>query len=280
MNYTGKKIVANGITFNVIVEGEGPDVLLLHGFPDSSHLWRNQLPALVKAGYRVIVPDLRGSGASDAPSRVGAYGLDTLVKDVIGIMDHLGVKRTKLIGHDWGAVLGWHVTIAHPERIERYVAISVGHPVSYALGGFGQKLRGWYALFFLLPFIPEIVLRAFDWQGMRLLTGHHREIDDWIRDKSRPGRLTAAINWYRANLFRLLFGRPGHARVPVFGIWSNGDDVYLTEQQMKKSESYVDAPWRYERLGNSSHWSPLDVPERLTPLLVEYLGTPGDKLGK
>lgn len=274
MNYTGIKINANGISFNVIVEGEGPDLLLLHGYPDSSHLWRNQIPALVNAGYRVIVPDLRGSGESDAPKGVSAYGLDILVTDVIGIMDHFGIKRAKLIGHDWGAVLGWHVTIAHPERIERYVAISVGHPVSYALGGIGQKLRSWYAVFFLLPFIPEIVLRAFNWQGMRLLAGNHPEMDGWIRDKSRPGRLTAAVNWYRANLFRLLFARPEHAKVPVFGMWSNGDDVYLTEQQMIKSEAYVDAPWRYERLGDSSHWSPLDVPERLNALLIEYFGKP------
>jgi pimeloyl-ACP methyl ester carboxylesterase len=82
------------------------------------------------------------------------------------------------------------------------------------------------------------------------------------------------MNWYRANFIRVLFGSHRRARVPVFGIWSSGD-IFLTERQMKLSTLYVDAPWRYERIDNSSHWIQLDAPERLNKLLIDYLGQPG-----
>lgn len=271
MDHKGQIIEANGIKFNVLVEGHGPEVMLLHGFPDSARLWRHQIPALVRAGYRVIAPDLRGCGDSDAPTGLKNYTIDTLVKDLTALMDCLGIARAAVIGHDWGAIIGWFLAIEHPERVDRYVAISVGHPTAFQKAGIIQKLRSWYAIAFRCPAIPEMLLRAFDWGIFRTLTGHHTEMDNWIADKSRPGRLTAALNWYRANLTRLLFGRTPAARVPVLGIWSSLD-VYLTERQMKSSQEYVQAPWRYERIEDVDHWIPLGVPDLLNGLLIEYLG--------
>jgi len=269
----GQNLDVNGIRLSVIVEGQGPDVILLHGFPDSALIWRNQIPALVQAGYRVIVPDLRGSGESEAPVGKAHYKLDFLVSDVIGIMDNLGVGKAKLVGHDWGAILGWFVTLEHPERVDRYVAISVGHPTSYKKGGIEQKIRSWYAYAFQVPFIPDAITPAFNWAFAKLLSRNHPELDNWKKDKGRPGRLTAGINWYRANILHLLFGRTDHAKVPVFGIWSDGD-YFLSESQMKLSTLYVDAPWKYERIEKSTHWIQVDQPERLNALLVEYLGQP------
>lgn len=270
MSLKRQTIEINGIKLNVVIEGNGPEVILLHGFPDSAYLWRNQIPALVKAGYRVIAPDLRGCGDSDAPVGKTNYTIDTLIKDVTGLMDHLGIKRAPVVGHDWGAILGWFLAIEHPDRVDRYVALSVGHPTAYKKGGIEQKLRSWYAAAFQFPAIPEILTRSFNWLLMRVLTQNHPEMVHWIEDKSRPGRLTAGMNWYRANFTRMLFGNAGYVEVPVFGIWSTGD-IYLTERQMKMSTLYVDAPWRYERIENSSHWIPLDAPERLNKLLIEYL---------
>jgi pimeloyl-ACP methyl ester carboxylesterase len=264
-------VETNGIRLNVMVYGNGPDVVLLHGFPDSAYLWRKQIPALVEAGYRVIAPDLRGSGDSDAPEGKINYTLDKLIKDVAGLVDHLGVKRARVVGHDWGAILGWFFAIEHPEHVDRYVALSVGHPTAYQKAGIAQKLRSWYAVAYQPPAIPEILSKSLNWRFTRVLTGNHPEMDRWIEDKSRPGRLTAAINWYRANLSSILFGSTPHAKVPVFGIWSSGD-IYLTERQMTTSSNYVDAPWRYERIENSSHWIPLDAPDRLNALLLEYFG--------
>ncbi len=273
MSLKGQTIEVSGIRLNVVIQGNGPAVVLLHGFPDSGHLWRNQIPALVKEGYRVIAPDLRGCGDSDAPVGKANYTIDTLIKDVTGIMDHLGIKRAAVVGHDWGAILGWFLAIDHPERVDRYVALSVGHPTAFKRAGIEQKLRSWYAVAFQFPIIPEIISRSFNWLLFRVLAQNHPEMARWIEDKSRSGRLTAGMNWYRANFTRMLFGSAGHAKVPVFGIWSTGD-IYLTERQMKMSTLYVDASWRYERIENSSHWIPLDASERLNTLLIEYLKQP------
>src|SRR5437867_9179248 len=103
----GTRVEANGLSFHVVEEGKGDPVLLLHGFPDSSWMWRHQIPALVNAGYRVIAPDLRGFGQSDKPEDVEAYAMQTLVQDVVGILDQLGVEQTHVVGHDWGAALAW-----------------------------------------------------------------------------------------------------------------------------------------------------------------------------
>ena len=274
MSIRGQDIMANGLRFNVVVQGEGPDVILLHGFPDSAYVWRKQIPALVQAGYRVIAPDLRGFGDSDAPMGKKNYTLDKLINDVIGIMDYLGVKHAYMIGHDWGAFLGWFIAIEHPERIERYIALSVGHPSSFKRGGFEQKIRSWYMYAFHLRGIAELMTRAFNWQLTRLLSQNHPETSHWIVDMARPGRLTAAMNWYRANLKRILFKKTRNAKLPVFGIWSD-KDIYLSERQMKMSKLYVDSFWRYERIENTSHWMQLDAPKRLNKLLIEYLKQPG-----
>ena len=273
MNLRGQYIDVNGIRLHVVIEGSGPDVILLHGFPDSLQVWRNQIPALVQAGYRVIGPDLRGCGETDAPVEKTNYVIKTLIKDITGMMDHLGIKNARFIGHDWGSILGWFVAIEHPERVERYVAMSVGHPTAYKKGGIEQKLRSWYAFAFQFPYITEVMTKSFNWLLMRVYTKNHPEVSYWIKDKARHGRLTAGLNWYRANILRMLFGSTEHAKVPVLGIWSSGD-YSLTERQMKQSALYVDAPWRYERIENSSHWIQLDAPERLNPLLIEYLAQP------
>jgi pimeloyl-ACP methyl ester carboxylesterase len=267
----GQIIEVNGIKLNVHIEGNGPDVILLHGFPDSAQVWRKQIPALVQAGYRVIAPDLRGCGESDAPIGKANYAMDKLVKDVAGLMDGLGITRARVVGHDFGAVLGWFLAIERPERVDRYVAMSVGHPTAYKLAGISQKLRGWYAVLFQIPVLAEILMKSFNWLFMRVLTQNHPEMAQWIMDMSRPGRLTASLNWYRANLVRILFGSTRHAEVPVLGLWSSGD-IYLTERHMKLSTLYVDAPWRYERIESTKHWIQLDAPERLNTLLIEYLG--------
>ena len=149
--FNSRTLPINGLNLNVIIEGEGPDVLLVHGFPDSHQVWREQIPALVAAGYRVIAPDLRGFGASAAPTGKGAYQVANFVSDLLGILDALQIARVRLVAHDWGAVCGWQFAIAHPERVERFVPMSVGHPEAYPRGGLAQKLKGYYVLICASP---------------------------------------------------------------------------------------------------------------------------------
>ncbi|MBL6750437.1 MAG: alpha/beta fold hydrolase [Nevskia sp.] len=265
-----QKLHVNGIDLNVLVDGKGPEVLLLHGFPDSHAVWRLQIPALVAAGYRVIAPDLRGYGQSDAPAACRDYAMPQLLGDVVGLLDALQVSKVRLVGHDWGAALGWQLCMAYPERVDRYVALSVGHPRAYAGAPLRQKLMGSYILFFQLRGLAEFVIRCCRWRLFRALIRYDAECERWIADLSRPGRLTAALNWYRANLRMILPRNWPAVEVPVLGVWSSRD-IALCEAQMTASERYVDAAWSYARLDGVNHWLQLDAPERVNALLLGYL---------
>lgn len=269
MRRRGRRIEVNGLALNVVDEGEGPPVLLLHGFPDSADLWREVAPRLVRGGFRIIAPDLRGFGESDAPGATEAYRLPLVIGDLLALLAAKRVQRVHVIGHDWGAVLGWILAGEHPDRVHRYVAVSVGHLSAYRDAGMAQKLRAWYVLAFQLRGLAEAGMRASGWTALRVMSGHHPELARWIGDLSRPGRLSAALAWYRANLARLATRRVPNAQVPVLGVWSAGDPA-LVEAQMRDSACRVDGPWRYQRIEHAGHWIPLDRPERLAALALEW----------
>ena len=270
-----KRIQANGLTFAVVDEGEGRPVLLLHGFPDSSRLWRNQVPALVAAGYRVIAPDLRGFGESDKPESVDDYHVLNIAADVLGILDALGVERAHVVGHDWGAVIAWAVAAFAPDRVDRLAALSVGHPGALAERTIEQFEKSWYMLMFQFRGVAEEFLRADDWHRFREFAREARDIEQYVADLSRPGALEAALAWYRANLPPEVWVTPPPevpaVQASTLGVWST-EDMALTEDQMVRSGKFVTGPWRYERVEGAGHWMQLDQPERVTELLLEHLG--------
>ena len=268
-----RRLPVNGIEMNVLLAGEGEPVLLVHGFPDDHSVWREQVPALVAAGYRVIAPDTRGCGDSGIPGRVADYRVGMLVDDLRVLLDALGIARVRLVAHDWGAVIGWRFVLAHPERVDRYVALSVGHPTAYARGGLVQKLKGYYVLLMQLRGVIEWLATRGDWFLFRQLTRYAAEFPRWRDRLSRPGRLTAGMNYYRANLGALIAGELPSARVPVFGVWSSGD-LFLVEGQMIASDRDVGGPRRYAGAEAASRWLHLVGPRRFNPLLLEYLGLP------
>ncbi|MCJ7795791.1 MAG: alpha/beta hydrolase [Thermoleophilia bacterium] len=269
MSIKGQTLHINGLDFNVVVEGEGPDVLLIHGFPDSNAVWRNQIPALVEAGFRVIAPDQRGFGESTAPEHVTDYRIDRYVADLVAILDELGVEKARVAGHDWGAAVGWQLCMQQTERVDRYAAISVGHPSAYARDGIAGKLRAYYIGFFQIRGVSEKAVAANDWWLWRRMLRYDGEMDTWKVDLSRPGRLTAAINIYRANPTMLVAHDWPTVSVPVLGIWGERD-VALVESQMIDSHKYVTGPWRYERVEGGTHWVQLEAPEKTTSLLLDF----------
>ncbi|MBV8634275.1 MAG: alpha/beta hydrolase [Burkholderiaceae bacterium] len=264
-----RRLLINGLTFNVVDQGQGEPVLLVHGFPDDHEVWRKQIPALLKAGYRVIAPDMRGCGLTDAPAQVSAYKLDTLVSDLVALLDALGITKVRLVGHDWGAGICWALCLQHPERVERYVALSVGHLSAYTREPFEQKLKGWYIGFFQLRGLCEWLLKRGNWRMMKWFAGQHSELAHWIPKLSRPGRLTAGINWYRANLKLLLGPKLPKSTVPTLGIWSDGDK-YLVEAQMVKTANWMNAPFQYQRLQGASHWLQLDAPDAINRFILNF----------
>jgi len=268
--FASRRLLVNGVELNVVVEGEGPDVLLLHGFPDDHTVWREQIPMLVAAGYRVIAPDTRGCGDSAIPAKVSDYRVDRLVDDLVGVLDALGIDKVRLVAHDWGAVQGWFLAMRHPERVERYVALSVGHPNAYARGGLMQKLRGGYIAFFQLRGLAEFLLTRFDYALWGTMVGFPEEFEACKARLKRPGRLTAGINYYRANLGMILPREYPPVTIPVVGIWSDGDR-FLVEGQMTNSAQYCAAGFRYERVDGANHWVQLTAPAKVNPLLLASL---------
>ena len=271
---TRERIAANGLTFAVVDEGEGTPVVLLHGFPDSADLWRNQVPALVDAGFRVIAPDLRGFGESDKPEEVDAYLMPNLMMDVTGIMDALGVEQARVVGHDWGSVLAWMTTAFMPDRVERLVAMSVGHPSTFQDASMEQRQKSWYMLLFQFRGVAEEWLRADDWRNFRQFGGEAADIERYVEDLSRPGALEAGLAWYRANIPPESLVAPPmpvpEIVAPTMGMWSTGD-IALTEDLMTRSSDYVKGPWRYERVEGAGHWMQLDQPETVNRLLIDFL---------
>ena len=275
------RIVANGLThfvYDVGPEG-GPAAVLLHGFPDTHHLWTPLAPALTAAGYRVIAPDMRGFGETDMAPTVADYDfVSGPMVDVLEILDALGVDRAELVGHDLSAPVAWLLGAQRPDRFASLSAISVGHTRAFIQAGVRQKLRSLYILVHQMRGLCEALYRLNDWALIRSQASPDYPADAVI-DRLRPdGRITAALNWYRANLSldRVLsppaedaFGEE-FVDIPAMGVWSEGDK-YLTEEQMTASAAYVTpGKWRYERVEDASHWIPYDAPDRLSALLLSH----------
>ena len=269
-----RRMAGAGVELAVLDEGHGPPVLLIHGFPDSSRLWRHQVPALVGAGLRVVAPDLRGFGASGRPEAVEDYAIRRSVADMVALLDGLGIERARVVGHDWGAVVAWALAASAPARVERLVALSVGHPARARRRSIEDRERSWYVLLFQFAGVAEELLTRDDWALFRAFLRDKGDVEHYLADLAHPGALTAGLNWYRANSHparELAARRPVPAvTMPTLGVWSSADP-YLGEAPMRESGEHVDAPWRYERIEGAGHWIPLDAPAELNRLLVEFL---------
>src|SRR5436305_5091634 len=183
-----------GVGLEVYVDGpdEGPPVLLMHGWPDTHDLWRHQVKALTDAGFRTIAPDLRGFGASDKPTEVEAYRLQHTVVDMVAVLDALKVDKTHLVAHDWGAGAAWGFASFLPDRLDKFVTLSVGHPLAFRNAGIEQRMRSWYMLLFQFDGIAEQWLA----ENPFLLSGHpdHEQVSKHLAE---PGALTASPGRYR-----------------------------------------------------------------------------------
>ncbi|MGC2175547.1 MAG: alpha/beta fold hydrolase [Acidimicrobiales bacterium] len=259
------------INLLVNVDGEGPTILLLHGWPDTSALWDEVAPQLIEAGFRIAVPDLRGCGRSDKPRDVESYRMHHLVGDVIAVVDALGGEKVTLVGHDWGAALAWIVATFRADLVERLVVLSVGHPTALYGAGITQQVKSWYMLLFQFEGAGEAFLRKNDYEALRRWSGHPRA-DSVIEELERDGQMTTHLLWYRANVAPNAFVVPPPAlpsvEVPVLGIWSSGDFA-LTEHQMTNSGDYCANGFRYVRV-EGGHWIPIDEPTTVSREIVAF----------
>jgi pimeloyl-ACP methyl ester carboxylesterase len=265
------RISARGLTFRVSDQGSGEPVLLLHGFPDDLYIWSKVTPLLLAAGYRVIAFDQRGCGESSMPATVDQYSIRQIVDDIPALLGQLGIHEpVHVMGHDWGSAIAWAFALYYPQQVRALVAVSVGHLHSYGRAGLQQKLgKGLYTLWFQLRGVAEWYLLKRG--GLARWLGNEPDSTQIIRRMSRPGRLTAGLNWYRANLLPVVIGNWPHCNRPTLGIWSSRDK-FLTETQMRDSQAQMDAPWHYQRIEGCGHWIPKEQPERLAQLAIDWFG--------
>ena len=268
------QFTSEGLVFDVVDSGplEGPVVIALHGFPQTSAAWAQVTPVLTDAGYRVLAPDQRGYSPRARPQAVSSYTLDHLCADVLALADAAGAERFSLLGHDWGAIVSWTLAGSRPDRVKTLTAVSVPHPAAFVRSFAGaQLLRSWYMGAFQLPGLPELVLRARGARALRtfLTSSGARDAEPAVRLFADPRAATAALNWYRA--LRLPSSvKAGLTRVPTLYVWSDGDTA-LGRRGAEGTERFVRAPYRFVVLEGVSHWVPQERPTELGELVVDHL---------
>jgi pimeloyl-ACP methyl ester carboxylesterase len=270
------------VTLHWVEQGEGPLVVLLHGFPESSYAWSHQLPALAAAGFRAVAPDLRGYGLSGKPRGVAAYRIETLVADVADLVRQLGGGPAHIVGHDWGGMLAWYLPLFHPEACASVAILNAPHPVAYRRAlrtDPGQRRRSRYVFFFQLPFLPERAIRRGDFASVERMLRRDPVTPGAFTDEDirlykealgQPGALTSAINYYRA-AFRhppRTQGRRWPQGLPALLVWGERDR-YLGPRLADGVEEWVPGI-HVERLPGASHWVQNDAPDDVNRLLLGF----------
>ncbi len=221
-----QSIRTNGVNLRCVVDGDGPLVVMIHGWPESWYSWRHQIGPVRDAGYRVVVPDVRGYGGSDAPQPLEAYDMENLIGDVLGLIDHFGERRAILFGHDWGAPIVWNTTALHPDRVRAVAALSV----PYSPRGKVSPIELWrqiyagrffYQLYFQEPGVAEAELEADIRKSLRKIyyAGSGESPKGMFRSDKRPDE-------------RMLDDLPDPATLPE---WLTAQDIEYYASQFQKS---------------------------------------------
>ena len=260
---------------------DGRRVLLLHGFPQTSWAWRDELWELGRAGYRAVAPDLRGYSYGARPPEVGDYATGHLLADVLALADAMEMDTFDLVGHDWGGLLAWIVAARNPGRVRSLSVVSTPHPLALrdalAGGDPAQAAQGAATGAFQDPEVPERLLLGPDGSGSGLATMlaesglDEEDARVYVLALAEPGALTAALNWYRAMDGTQLDGLEP-VLVPTLYVWSTGDTA-VGRSAAERSAAHVWARYHFEVLDNVSHWIPETAPATLSALLVRHLSS-------
>jgi len=269
-------VPTNGITLHTAFAGpkNGEPVILLHGFPDAWFGWQSQIPALVTAGYRVIIPDQRGYNLSEKPKGKHNYRLSILSQDILGLADNLGIEQFNLVGHDFGAMVCWVTAMYSPERLSRLVIANVPHPYvmqKYLRRNFSQIRRSWYSFFFRLPKIPEWFIRRRNWK--LLISAMAKGLTEEERDRYRhawaqENAMTSMINWYRAMKVRSSKMQPPKIKVPTLILWGKQDPYLSYEMAELSLETCTDV--QLITFDEASHWVHQDEPESFNKYMIDH----------
>jgi pimeloyl-ACP methyl ester carboxylesterase len=283
--WTHREGRVNGIRLHWVEQGEGPLVVLFHGFPEFWYAWRHQIPALAAAGFRAVAPDLRGYNLSEKPAGVAAYRIEALLDDLAGLIERLGEGKEKahVVGHDWGGAFAWYAPLFHPERLLSLTLLNAPHPLAFRRElktSAAQRKRSSYVFFFQLPWLPERLIRAGNFAVLERMLRRDPVSPGAFADEdillykealARPGALTAAVNYYRAALRfpPKVAGRNWPVDLRTLLVWGERDR-YLGPGLLQGLDRWVPR-LTVERIPDASHWVQADAPARVNELLIRFL---------
>jgi pimeloyl-ACP methyl ester carboxylesterase len=268
------------VSLHYVEAGDGPLIVLLHGFPEFWFGWRLQIAPLAAAGFRVVAADLRGYNLSSRPDGVEAYIADRLAEDIVGLIRERGAESALLVGHDWGGTVAWTMAMNNPEVVDRLAILNAAHPrrLQQGLHHPTQLRKSWYFFFFAIPGLPEEVVHSRNWHFFRHFLQDARppytdeEIERYVEAWSQPGAATGMINYYRASVRQSPKKAEAELRpisAPTLVNWGE-DDQYLGPDLAEPDHDDVPNLDRVERLAGASHWVHHDEAERVNQLLIDF----------
>ena len=282
LSWKHEYITTNGVKLHYVTQGEGPLMLMLHGFPEFWYSWRHQIPEFAQ-DFKVVALDLRGYNDSDKPTEQSAYVMHEFIQDVEGVIKRLGYQKCVLVGHDWGGAIAWNFAYAHPQMVEQLIILNLPHPAKFAQGlrTPQQLLRSYYMFIFQLPWIPELLLQSSDYQAIETAfkgTAVNKsaftkaDIDAYKNAAAKRGALTAMLNYYR-NIFqqRMLNPSWGVLEVPTLMIWGENDTA-LGKELTYDTAAYV-RDFQIKYIPNCGHWVQQEQPELVNQYMREFLRT-------
>ena len=262
---------SDGVKIHYVTTGEGPLVVMIHGFPDFWYTWRNQMPQLSK-NFKVVAIDQRGYNKSDQPKGVDNYAVDKLVGDVQAVVQHLGAEKAIIVGHDWGGMVAWMFAMTHPELTERLVVLNLPHPVGLTrelINNPAQQAASAYAQFFQQPDAHK--------------TLNAQALTAWVKDKAAQPKYIEAferssfegmLNYYKANYPKPPFKEPAQAfpkiRCPVL-IMHGLDDSALLAAGHNSVWEQVDNEVTLVMVPDAGHFVQQDASDKVTRTIDQWL---------
>lgn len=274
--------IVSGSKIHYATAGSGPKMLLLlHGFPEFWYSWRHQIEALSDK-FKVVAPDLRGYNLSDKPPGKRAYEMDGLIEEIAGLIRHFGEEKIFLAGHDWGALLAWGLAEKHPGLIEKLACLQVP-PIAVWKKNISirQLFASWYMFFFQVPLAPELLLSFADYF---LLAGSlkfscakpgvfsDKSLKSFRKAWSQPNALPSMLNYYRANLWKLLLGKTSKdfkINVPTLFIYGE-QDIAILPKTTKGIKNFINAEFKELAVPNAGHWIQQEEPQIISNALRQF----------
>ncbi len=238
------------------IENNGETVVLLHGFPETSRMWKNLIEVLSREGFKVIAPDQRGYSKGARPPKIEDYRVNNLSKDVVDIVDIFGLNKFHLVGHDWGSAVGWTITASQRKRVISYSALSVPHMDAFSSAINNNEIqikKSYYINLFKIKYLPELYFKLFNYRNLKKLlsSSDENEIENYIKVFSQKNALKSALNWYRAINLRGS-KKIGDIFVPTLMIYGTRD-LAIAEKGVDETKRFIKAPYRLKKI-DSSHW--------------------------